>query len=236
MTDKFCGFDDDFWAFFAELKNNNDREWFARNKSRYQEKVVAPIGAFIAAVAPKLKEISPHYNADPRPNRGSMFRIYRDVRFSKDKKPYKEHAAVQFRHHMGRDVHAPGFYVHLESGNVVYGGGVWLPPGAALLKIRERIVAKPEEWQAILDDPQIKKQFGHIQGDSLKRPPRGFDANAPHMDDLKRKSFFAMKKAGKAKDVTTPEFEPEFVDEVINTFEAATPLMVFISSAVGAQF
>ncbi len=232
MTDQFAGFNADFWAFFSELKQNNNREWFAVNKERYQSKVVAPISAFISAIAPKLREISPHYNADPRPNRGSMFRIYRDVRFSRDKRPYKEHAAAQFRHRLGKDAHAPGFYVHLEAGNIRYGGGIWTPPSDALRKIRERIVDKPGKWQAVIDDKIFLNQFGAIRGDSLKRPPRDFDADAPHMEDIKRKSFFAMKSQDNS-DITATA---EFVDEVISTFEAATPLMYFISDAVGVEF
>jgi len=232
MTDKFTGFDQDFWQFFSQLKQNNNRDWFADNKARYQDKVVAPISAFIAAIGPGLKQISPHYNADPRPNKGSMFRIYRDVRFSKDKRPYKEHAAAQFRHRMGRDVHAPGFYVHLEAGNIRYGGGIWGPPGDVLRKIRERIADKPGKWQIVLDDSDIQDQFGGIRGDSLKRPPRDFDADSPHIGDIKRKSFFAMKAASNMDVAGTAAF----VGEVIETFEAATPLMHFISDAVGAEF
>lgn len=232
MTDQFTGFDTDFWAFFSDLKQNNNREWFADNKERYKDRVVAPISAFISAIAPKLREISPHYNADPRPNKGSMFRIYRDVRFSKNKQPYKEHAATQFRHRMGKDAHAPGFYVHLEAGNIRYGGGIWLPPSDALRKIRQRIVDNPGKWQAVIEDKTIMEQFGGIRGDGLKRPPRDFDADAPHMEDLKRKSFFAMKGSDNSQITTTAGF----VDEVINTFEAATPLMYFISDAVGVEF
>lgn len=232
MTDHFTGFNTDFWLFFSDLKQNNNREWFAANKERYQDKVVAPVSAFISAIAPKLREISPHYNADPRPNRGSMFRIYRDVRFSKNKRPYKEHAATQFRHRAGKDAHAPGFYVHLEAGNILYGGGIWAPPSDALRKIRERIVDKPNEWQAVIEDKDLLNQFGGIRGDSLKRPPRDFDADAPHMEDIKRKSFFAMKNLGDSDIVG----KAGFVDEVISTFEAATPLMHFISDAVGVEF
>ncbi|NOZ42666.1 MAG: DUF2461 domain-containing protein [Alphaproteobacteria bacterium] len=232
MTDLFNGFGPDFWGFFADLKQNNDRQWFAVNKERYQRDVVAPVSAFISAIAPKLRQISPHYNADPRPNKGSMFRIYRDVRFSKDKRPYKEHAAAQFRHRRGRDAHAPGFYVHLEAGNIRYGGGIWLPPAQALGKIRQRILNKPQKWQAVIDDKNITARFGGIRGDGLKRPPRGFDAAAPHIEDIKRKSFFAMKDVSSAATAATAEF----IDEVISAFEAATPLMYFISDAVGVEF
>lgn len=232
MNDVFIGFDEDFWHFFRELKQNNNREWFADNKARYQDKIVGPVSAFISAIAPLLRDISPHYNADPRPNKGSMFRIYRDVRFSKDKRPYKEHAAAQFRHRMGKDVHAPGFYVHLEEGNLRYGGGIWTPPGDALGKIRQRITDKPKKWQAIIEDTAILEKCGGIKGDGLKRPPRGFDADAPHLEDIKRKSFFAIKATSNMDIAGTAAF----VGEVIETFEAATPLMHFISDAVGAEF
>ncbi|WP_339862849.1 DUF2461 domain-containing protein [Paremcibacter congregatus] len=232
MTETFTGFGPAFWSFFAELKQNNNRDWFTDNKARYQQDVVAPISAFITAIAPKLHEISPHYNADPRPNKGSMFRIYRDVRFSKDKRPYKEHAAAQFRHHMGKDAHAPGFYVHLEPGNVMCGGGIWLPPGDSLRQIRERIATRPRKWQAVLENQDFQATFDGVRGDSLKRPPRGFPDDSPHMEDLKRKSFFAMR---------TFDDDPvvrsnAFVDEVAATFTAAIPLMQFISDAVGSEF
>jgi len=232
MTDNFTGFNADFWQFFAELKDNNNREWFAANKSRYQDKVVAPISAFISAIGPRLQNISRHYTADPRPNKGSMFRIYRDVRFAKDKRPYKEHAAAQFRHHLGKNAHAPGFYVHLERGNIRYGGGIWAPPADTLGKIRQRIVDKPDKWRAVIKNKDIIKQFGGIQGDGLKRPPRDIDADAAHMVDIKRKSFFAIKNAGSSEIAS----RADFVDEVIATFEAATPLMYFISDAIGVEF
>ncbi len=232
MTDRFSGFNDDFWEFFTDLKQNNNREWFAGNKTRYQEIVVSPISNFIAAIGPRLHKISPHYNADPRPNKGSMFRIYRDVRFSKNKQPYKEHAAAQFRHRLSKDAHAPGYYVHLEDGNIRFGGGIWTPPSDVLQKIRERIVERPEAWQAVIEDKDIIAQFSGIKGDGLKRPPRGFDIGAPHMNDLKRKSFFAIKSFTN----TNITRSANFADEVIEAFEAATPLMYFISDAVGAEF
>ncbi len=232
MTDQFSGFNTEFWAFFNDLRQNNNREWFANNKTRYQDKVVAPVSAFISAIAPKLREISPHYNADPRPNKGSMFRIYRDVRFSKDKRPYKEHAAAQFRHRMGKDAHAPGFYVHLEADNIRYGGGIWAPPSDALKNIRTHIVDKPGKWQDIIEDKALVNQFGGIRGDSLKRTPRDFDPDSHHMDDIKRKSFFAMKVLNDTDMTGTAAF----VDEVISTFEAAAPLMHFISDAVNVEF
>ncbi len=232
MTQYFKGFTNDFWKFFNELKENNNREWFAENKERYKSDVVNPIMDFIVDMGDRLKEISPHYTAIPKSNGGSMFRIYRDVRFSKDKRPYKENAGIQFRHKLGKNAHAPGFYVHLEHGNLFYGGGIWMPESDTLAKIRDRIVAYPKKWQSVIEDENFGKYFGTVGGKGLKRPPRGYDADHKYIDDLKRKSFFAMHNATDKKLVT----KPEFLDEVVKTFDAASPLMAFICDATGAEF
>ena len=118
---KFNGFGPEFFSFFVDIKDNNDREWFAANKLRYDHEVIVPILDFIEAIAEPLEKVSPHFLANPKKHGGSMFRIYRDVRWAKDKRPYKESAAVQFRHMNGRDAHAPGFYVHLEIGRASCG-------------------------------------------------------------------------------------------------------------------
>lgn len=231
MTEAFAGFPPALFGFFRALAANNDREWFAANKERYQTDVVAPISAFIAAMAPRLAAISPHYVADPRPSGGSMFRIYRDVRFAKDKRPYKENAGCQFRHAAGRDAHAPGFYVHLAPDEVFFGGGIWQPPGPELLKIRRAIAERPDAWQAVLDDRRFKRHFDGIRGDGLKRPPQGFATDHRHLADLKRRTFFAMRGA-------TPEdtMTASFVDDVATTFQAATPLMRFVCAALDVRF
>src|SRR5215468_2550444 len=114
----FHGFPPDFFAFFRELKGNNERPWFEANKERFRESVQAPMSQFIAAMAPSLRRVSKEFIADPRPNGGSMFRIYRDVRFSRDKRPYKEHASCYFYHSRGKNVHAPGFYMHFAPDEV----------------------------------------------------------------------------------------------------------------------
>jgi uncharacterized protein (TIGR02453 family) len=231
MSDAFCGFERSFFAFFRELAANNERTWFEANKQRYREQVVGPCVAFIAAMAPRLALISKHYVADPRPNGGSMFRIYRDVRFSKDKRPYKENAGCHFRHERGRDAHAPGFYVHLAPNEVFFGGGIWQPPGPELAKIRHAIADRPEAWQAMLNDAGFRAHFDGLHGDGLKRAPQGFAGDHPHIEDIKRKSFFALRSA-------TPEDaqKTDFADHVATTFRAATPLMRFICDAVDVPF
>ena len=124
-------FQEGLFTFLKELRANNDREWFAANRERYETQVREPFVRFISDFEPILHQISPHFRADPRPSGGSLFRIYRDTRFSKDKSPYKTAAAAHFPHERGRDVHAPGYYLHLEPGSVFAGAGLWRPvPGA----------------------------------------------------------------------------------------------------------
>lgn len=229
MTD-FSGFPKDFFAFFKALKKNNNREWFNANKPRYLDAVVGPMGAYIRSVAPLLEAISPYYNADPRPHGGSMFRIYRDTRFSNDKTPYKTHAACHFRHRSGRDAHAPGFYLHIETDGVSIGGGVWRPPAKQLGLIRDFIADNPGAWENLAQSDEIQ-ELGGIQGDSLQRPPRGFTADARHIDDLKRKSFYVMTgfSAGLA-------LSPDLVDESVRVFRTAARLNHFICDALELPF
>ena len=101
-------FGPELFSFLEDLAANNDREWFAANKRRYEEHLLEPALAFIEDFAPRLEQISPHFRADPRPNGGSLFRIYRDTRFSKDKTPYKTNVGIHFRHERAKDAHAPG--------------------------------------------------------------------------------------------------------------------------------
>ncbi|MDJ0777696.1 MAG: DUF2461 domain-containing protein [Gammaproteobacteria bacterium] len=215
-----------FFEFYRALARNNNRDWFNAHKADYRQAVVEPMCAFIDEMAPRLRKISPHFVADSRPHGGSMFRIYRDVRFSKDKSPYKLHAACQFRHELGRDAHTVGFYVHLSTAEAVFGGGIWLPPAAELLKIRNTIADNPHAWRDIKNSRMVKKYFGGIGGDGLKRPPRGFAADHEHIDDIKRKSFFLMRREA-------PEviLRDSFVREVEKTFSAAMPLMEYIGYA-----
>jgi len=229
MTE-FKGFPKDFFAFFKELTQNNNRDWFADNKPRYYESVVNPMGEYIVAIAPYLKRISPYYVANPRPHGGSMFRIYRDTRFAKDKTPYKTHAASHFRHEAGHGAHAPGFYMHIQGDLLSLGGGIWRPPSKQLGLIREFISDNPSAWEKLRKSSAIKK-LGGIKGDSLKRPPRGYDAEARHIEDLKRKSFYLMTE-------TDAELarSPELITESAKVFRTAAKLNHFITDALELPF
>ena len=227
----FTGFPKDFFAFFKELKTHNKRPWFEDNKQRFRDSVQAPMSEFIEAMRPGLAKISKNFVADPRPTGGSMFRIYRDVRFSKDKRPYKEHAACHFRHAAGKDVQAPGYYMHFGDNEVYYGGGMYMPDPKALGHIRDAIVAKPAAWNAVKADKAFGKLGGLGQDHKLSKAPRGYDPGHPLIDDIKLKSFFVMDD-GSLKVAQSAKLP----DAVAETFAAAKPLMKFLCGAQGVPF
>lgn len=225
----FEGFGKSFFAFFKDLAANNEKAWFEANRDRYENDVRAPMKAFVEDIAPKLAKISPNFIADPKK---SSFRIHRDVRFSKDKSPYKTNAGIHLRHQRGKDAHAPGYYLHLEPGTVFCGGGVWKPAPEALLAIRTAIAEQPKAWRKALSGKTFSETFGDLrEGDPLSRPPKGFDGDHEMIDYLKRRSFFAMKDYS-ARDAATADF----VDEAAKTFAAAAPVMRFMTEAVGVEF
>ena len=223
-------FSPDVFEFLAELKENNTREWFQDNKDRYVSDVKEPLLGFIADFAGPLHAISPNFVADPRPSGGSMFRIYRDVRFSKDKSPYKTHAAAQFRHRAGRDAHAPGFYLHLEPGSVFVGAGSWHPAREALANFRDAIVENPARWRSAVEDPLFVKHH-RLGGESLKRPPRGYDPEHPLIDDLKRKDFICVEEFTQA-----AACKAGFIERIENSCRAAGPFVQFLTEAVDQEF
>jgi len=218
------------FAFLKELPENNNREWFQANKNRYEAHVKEPAIRFIIDFAPHLKEISQHFNADPRPSGGSLFRIYQDVRFSKDKRPYKTNAGVQFRHSQGKDVHAPGFYLHLEPNNVFVAVGIWHPDPATLGKIRDGIVDDPSAWKRAVNRKEFRKWF-EMSGSSLCRPPRGYDPDHPLMDDLKRQDFIGI--ASLTQDAVGKGTLPQDFGEIS---KAGASLVKFLCRAIGLPF
>ena len=220
-------FTNDLFGFLHELQLNNNRDWFQANKARYQAVVLGPMTDFVADFGDFLPSISSHFVADPRTHGGSVFRIYRDVRFSKDKSPYKTHAAVHFRHETGREVHGPGFYLHLAPGEVYAGAGIWRPDSRTMAKVRDAIVADPAGWTRAISDQQFAAVFS-LEGEALKRPPRGYDPDHPLIDDLKRKDFVAATEFSEEDAVA-----PDFIDVYADACRKATPFMGFLTTAVG---
>jgi uncharacterized protein (TIGR02453 family) len=216
--------------FLRDLRANNNREWFQANKERYENHVRQPFMHFISDFAPRLEKISKHIRADPRPQGGSLFRIYRDVRFSKNKDPYKTHAGAQFRHIAGKDVHAPGFYLHIAPDEVMAAAGVWKPDSATLRKIRDAIINQPERWKSIKSDPEFEAMF-NLGGESLKRNPQGYDPEHELIEDLKRKDIFAFTEFGEE-----DPFQPNFLDQFVQVCETAAPFMKFLCDAIDQPF
>ena len=219
-----------FFKFLRDLQANNDRAWFQANKSRYEAEVKQPAQAFISDFGPRLRKISRHFVADPRPVGGSLFRIYRDVRFSKDKSPYKTNCAMQFRHRQAKDIHAPGYYLSLSPGEVYVGAGIYHPDGKALQRIRAAIAGDPARWRRILRAPAFAERF-ELGGESLKRAPKGFDPDHPLIEDLRRKDFF-----GATQLTRKAVYAADFVDDYARLCRAASPLVRFLCEAVGAPF
>jgi uncharacterized protein (TIGR02453 family) len=214
------------FRFLSDLRKHNNREWFLANKARYEADVRDPFLRFIADLAHPLRRISPYIEADPRPTGGSLFRIYRDVRFSADKSPYKTHAAAWFRCRTAPgDVAGPGFYLQIAPGECFAGGGIWHPDARTLGRIRTAIAEKPKAWSA------VRRKRLEIEGDTLTRPPKGFDPEHPYIEDLKRKDF-----------VTTISYRdaqvvgPRFLQDFVAACRKMSPLMEFLAGAVGGKF
>lgn len=217
----------ELFTFLRELKNHNNREWFEANKPRYEAQVREPLLRFITDFGVRLAEISPHFVADARKSGGSLFRINRDVRFSTDKSPYKTNSGLQFRHESGKDVHAPGFYLHLEPEGIFAGVGIWQPDNPTLGKIRDAIVENPESWRAVLEDKTFRQTFT-LGGSSLKRPPKGYEADHPFIEDIKRKDFIASRPFSQA-----DTYDPHFIDHFAEMCRASAPFMAFLTKALG---
>jgi uncharacterized protein (TIGR02453 family) len=219
----------DLFRFFRDLSRNNDRDWFLKNKRRYETQVKEPLLQFISDFGPHLRRINPHLVADPRPSGGSLFRIHRDVRFSRDKSPYKTHAGIYFRHEEIEHVHAPGYYLHLEPGNVFAAAGIWHPEPPTLKRVRDAIVSDPSSWKRSVERT-LRGQY-ELGGDSLKRAPGGYDPRHPLAADLKRKDFI----------VSIPFDERQacargFMKRFADACATMKPLLGFLSRAVGASW
>lgn len=227
---EFTGFQPSMMQFLDQLTRNNKRPWFAKNKPRYEEEILAPCLAFIRAFAPRLKKISPHFVASDKRVGGSLMRIYRDTRFAKDKTPYKTNVAIHFKHEMGKDVHAPGFYVHIESDESFLGMGIWCPASDPLGKIRAAIVDDPTKWKRARNNKKLREHF-ELSGERLKSAPRGFDKNHPMIEDLKYKSFTGMKRISE-KEVMSRSF----IDDVAASFSASRPYMRYLCDALRIPF
>jgi uncharacterized protein (TIGR02453 family) len=200
--------------FLAELSVNNNREWFQANKVRY-EAALENIKQVVKAVEGALGETD-HLEGS------TLFRIYKDVRFSKDKLPYKNNFGMGFTRATKRL--RGGYYLHIEPGASFVGGGFWQPNTEDLKRIRDEFVMDDQPIRDIIADPTFQKYFGSIQGDELKTAPRGYEKDSPALDLIRKKSFTVHR------NFTDEEvMADDFLQEVKRTFEAMRPYFDYMS-------
>lgn len=218
-------FTPDVFVFLKQLKRNNRREWFLKNKARFEEVARQPCLAFIGDVAFRLRPISTWLVADRKPNGGSLLRIYRDIRFSSDKTPYKTNLGMHFPHAGSRDeVHGPSIYFHIEPGASFIAGGCWRPDKRSLAKIRDSIAWNAADWK--------KATRGlKLGGSSLTRPPRGYCADHPMIEDIKRTDFTAL-----IEFTEEQVCSPRFLEDFTKAARKLRPLLAFLAKAEGMQF
>jgi len=218
------------FQFLEDLSKNNNRPWFNTHKERYEDTIRSPALAFIEAIQPNIKIISPHMTATAKKTGGSLMRVYRDVRFGKDKTPYKTNIGIQFKHRCAKDVHAPAFYLHLSSEECFIAAGIWRPSGPALASIREMISDNPQSWKNITQSPAFKSSF-ELSGQTLKTYPRGYSKDHPMINDLKRKDFIAIQPISREQ-----VLDPLFIETLSDSYQQSSDFMDYLCQALALNF
>jgi uncharacterized protein (TIGR02453 family) len=227
-----------FRGFFAEtleylqaLAINNNRPWFESHRSEYERWVLEPALNFISAMKPIIEKISQFYTAIPKKTNGSLMRIYRDTRFGMDKTPFKTNIGIHFRHKLAKDVHAPGFYVHLAPEGCFAGLGTWQPPQPALQQIRNFIAEHPAEYKSALQASIGSNGLPVYAGECLKRMPKGFSADHELAEVLKQQHFLL------SEDIANEVFFLSDLPIIIgNKFKTASPYMELLCKALNLEF
>ena len=220
-------------GFFRGIKKNNNKQWFEAHRDDYERQVREPMRELISEMSSRMKKFAPEMMGDAK---RSMFRINRDIRFSKDKSPYKTNAACWFFHRsagarVGSEAEegSAGFYFHLEPGRSMVGGGLWMPPRPSLNKIRDAIAEKPRVFEKVAIG--LEKRFDGLDTEfMLKRMPQGFAETHPAARWLKFQSFVSGKEIPGAK--VTSDRLPNLLEQ---EFTALLPLVRFLNGALGLQ-
>ncbi len=214
------------FIFLEQLSKNNNRAWFNDHKAEYEERVSQPALNFIDDFRPHLESLSPNFSAESKKTSGALMRVYRDIRFSHDKTPYKTNLGIQFRHLVGRDAHAPKFYLNISPFSCYLAVGAWRPHSSSLSKIREMISDNPNAWQRITTDKTFLKNF-QLAGESLKTYPRGYSKTHPMIHDLKRKDFIAIHPLSRD-DILSGEL----IDTILASYKESSDFMDYLCTAL----
>ncbi|MEK7239559.1 MAG: DUF2461 domain-containing protein [Gemmatimonadota bacterium] len=234
-THHFAGFRPAALTFLRALRKNNRREWFEAQRATFEREIKDPLKAFVEELDVRFAGVAPEFVGDPRT---SLFRIHRDIRFSKDKSPYKTHAAFWIFHRApGRGVGqtvdgGAGFYFHLEPGASLVAAGLWMPPRPKLQRVRDAIADDVESWEAAVTDRAFVRRFGGLTDDEpgilLKRLPRGYEPGHPAERWLRFKSFTASRGLSDQEALS-----PKVADTVMKDFAALVPFARWLNRALG---
>lgn len=231
----FAKFTPEALTFLRGLKRNNNKPWFEAQRPVYERAVLGPLRDLADELDIRFARLAPEFVA---PRKHALFRIHRDVRFSKDKSPYKTHAALWVFHRdagrgVGRDAHGgAGFYFHLEPGASLVAGGFWMPPRPILNTLRERIVERQREFERLVGGAAFKRRFGGLTDDEpgvrLTRTPRGFAPDHPAAHWLRFNSFTASRALTDAEALS-----PKLVDTILKDYAALLPLVRWLNGSLG---
>jgi uncharacterized protein (TIGR02453 family) len=217
----FTRFDPKALAFLRALKRNNDREWFKARKGEYERVLRAPMIDMIERLAADFRAFAPDLVASPKI---SLYRIYRDTRFSEDKTPLKTYISAVFPHRALGKGRGAGLYIEITPRWVWLGGGMYAPDTPQLQAEREHVAAHHKRLRAIVGSPSFKRTFGKLEGAQLQRVPRGFAKEHPAADLLKFRQFLAACEH-------PPSFatSPRFYAGTLDVFKKAAPLIAFLN-------
>jgi uncharacterized protein (TIGR02453 family) len=224
MNSTFPGFSPEALKFLRALKRNNDREWFQPRKAEFERVLRDPMLALLERLNGHLIKFAPDYCTEPAK---AIFRIYRDTRFSKDKTPYKTHVAAVFSHRMLPRNSGAGFYFQVSTEKVGIGGGIHMPPGDELKKLRLHMTENWGDYQKTMRAVEAKKISGEFFGHAMSRVPQGFDSEDPAAELLKCRSFFYYSDL-EPELMLTPGFEKE----VVSRFRAIAPFVHWLDEVV----
>lgn len=219
------------FKFLRGLARNNDKVWFNTHKQQYEDHVRQPFLRLLTDLQPDLAQISGHFRSDPKTVDGSLFRIYRDARFSTDKSPYKNWQGARLYHERRKQVPAPSFYVHLQPNESFVGAGLWHPEPDTQRRVRQFIFENPGSWKAAAHAPKFRKRFDFEESEVLVRAPRGFPADFEFIEDLKHKNFVFWRSLDNAT-MTGPRLRQTLATDLA----ALAPFVDYLCAALDLEF
>ncbi len=215
-------------TFLRNLKRHNDRAWFQPRKSQFEAELREPMLAVVRKITDAMVDFAPNH---VRPAEKSIFRIYRDTRFSSDKRPYKTHVAAWWSHQGLEKTSGAGYYVHVSAKEVIIAAGSYMPDKDQLAAIRHWLLENHAEFRKLLRGPKVRKHFTEFEGNALTRPPKGFPSEHPGMDLIRCRQWgLAAELPAKA------ALKKDFADVIIRYFKVAAPVVDALNTPLAAAF